>query len=725
MEGNRCCFASLDRNGFHRIITDPVGIIHRVFLHRVGTGFQIGQDHTVCSGGVLANQSAVGLLDGKDPACDSAAVGGLLDDFRPTDPFVGEGHLRQLSGFHRHRSGRVGILFPVFHLTVCFRDRIGTGFQRQCDNAGIVRHIVSDHRTAGILHLKVPACNTAAVGGGLDDLGSAQILVGEGHLGSLTSLDRHRLAGVGIVLPIGIFTFHFGHRIGAGFQIHSDDTAAVSHIVSDDRAAGIRYLEVPACNSTAIGGGFDDLGNTPVLVPEGHLGGFTRLDSHCSRRIGIILPILLNTVRFCDGVSTGFQIQGDNAAAVGHIVPDHRAAGILHCEVPTCDGTSVSGGLDDLRLTTPLVREGHACRFIGLYCDRPARIRIVDPIFPGTIRFRHRVGTRHQIHGNYAAGIRHIGTDNSAAGVLHLKMPACFGTAVGCRLDDFGGTLAQLVDRIDGDGHIGRVLRQCHCPVGLAAGFIACREHRLRHHIGAQRQLPGFGIAAGIGGADDKGFLGGLIHSSKGGTAELLAVGVLLIDRNIAADGCLRQVNVIPRNGFGFLGTRTAHGFHGVNLRASAVAHMDDEVTLTAVAAVGGVEVTCTGIDGNVLQRTLRCKHNHITRNQILVCLGFIGVLGDTASVFGSQGIQCPLPGGDRGQVVEIAVAGVSAHFLGLPVDRTRIHTFNVGQIITQVIGHKGGAYQAVGLEVGEFRSPSGHSAGIGNGFVTVGTGTR
>ena len=304
-------------------------------------------------------------------------------------------------------------------------------------------------------------------------------------------------------------------------------------------------------------------------------------------------------------------------------------------------------------------------------------------------------------------------------------MPARFGAAVGCCLDDFGGALAQLVDCIDSDGHIGRVLRQCHCPVGLAAGFIACREHRLRHHISAQRQLPGFGISTGIGRTDDKGFLGGLIHSSKGGTAELLAVGVLLIDLNIAAGGCLRQVNVIPRNGFGFLGTRTAHGFHGVDLRASAVAHMDDEVTLTAVASVGGVEVTCTGIDGNVLQGTLRCKHNHITRNQIFVCLGFIGVLGDTASAFGSQSIQCPLPGGDRGQVVEIAVVGVSAHFLGLPVDRTCIYTFNVGQIITQVIGHEGSTHQAVGLEVGQLRRPSGHGAGIGNGFVTVGTGTR
>ena len=304
-------------------------------------------------------------------------------------------------------------------------------------------------------------------------------------------------------------------------------------------------------------------------------------------------------------------------------------------------------------------------------------------------------------------------------------MPARFGAAVGCCLDDFGGTLSQLVDRIDGDGHIGRVLRQCHCPAGLAAGFIACREHRLRHHISAQRQLTGFGIAAGIGRTDDKGFLGGLIHSSEGGAAELFAVRVLLIDLNIAAGRCLRQVNVVPRNGFGFLGARTAHGFHGVNLRASAVAHMDDEVTLTAVAAVGGVEVTCTGIDGNVLQRTLRCKHNHITRNQVLVSLGFIGVLGDTASAFGSQGIQCPLPGGDRGQVVEAAVAGVRTHFLGLFIDRTCIYTFNVGQIITQVIGHEGSTHQAVGLEVGQLRRPSGHGAGIGNGFVTVWTGTR
>ena len=111
--------------------------------------------------------------------------------------------------------------------------------------------------------------------------------------------------------------------------------------------------------------------------------------------------------------------------------------------------TAVGSSLDDLHLTTPLVGEGHACRFIGLDRDRPARIRIVNPILPGTIRFCHRVGTRHQIHCDHAAGIRHIGTDNYAAGVLHLKMPALLGAAVGCCLEDFCGALAQLVDRID------------------------------------------------------------------------------------------------------------------------------------------------------------------------------------------------------------------------------------------------------------------------------------
>ena len=68
-------------------------------------------------------------------------------------------------------------------------------------------------------------------------------------------------------------------------------------------------------HSKDFGGSLDDLGHTPVLVLEGYLCGFTRLDGHRSRRIGIILPILLNTIRFCDGVSTGFQIQGNDATA--------------------------------------------------------------------------------------------------------------------------------------------------------------------------------------------------------------------------------------------------------------------------------------------------------------------------------------------------------------------------------------------------------------------------
>ena len=110
------------------------------------------------------------------------------------------------------------------------------------------------------------------------------------------------------------------------FQIQGDNTSAVSHIVANDRTAGVLHLEVPASYSTTICGSLDDLGCTSVLVLEGYLGGFASLDSHGSGRIGIILPVLLRTVCFRHGVCAGFQIQGDNTGGIGLIVTDDRTA---------------------------------------------------------------------------------------------------------------------------------------------------------------------------------------------------------------------------------------------------------------------------------------------------------------------------------------------------------------------------------------------------------------
>ena len=103
---------------------------------------------------------------------------------------------------------------------------------------------------------------------------------------------------------------------------------------------------------------------------------------------------------------------------------------------------------------------------------------------------------------------------------------------------------------MDCDGHIGSIFRKGHRPASYITGAISLREYGFRHHIGTQRQFPGFGIAVGIGRANDILIIGRLIHSSEIGSAQILTIGVCLVDLNEARGLHLRQINVVPCGGF-------------------------------------------------------------------------------------------------------------------------------------------------------------------------------
>ena len=145
-------------------------------------------------------------------------------------------------------------------------------------------------------------------------------------------------------------------------------------------------------------------------------------------------------------------------------------------------------------------------------------------------------------------------------------------------------------------------------------------------------------------------------------------------------------------------------------------------MVFAVVAAAGVVIVTGTCIDRNMLQISVSGKDNDIAGNQVFICLGCVGVLGHTAAALGRQGIQGTLPRCHSRQVVQLAVAGISAHFLGFFIDVAGIHALDVGQVVTQVVSDKGCTHQTIGLEVGDLGSLAGNRAGILNGFVTVGT---
>ena len=172
-------------------------------------------------------------------------------------------------------------------------------------------------------------------------------------LGSLRTMSI-RIAAVG-----------FHHGVSAGFQVEGNDTCTVGHIVTNLSASRVLDSEVPTLNGTAVGSSLDDLRLTPILVLEGDLCGLTCLYSNGLGRSGVVDPEFTLAVRFCHLIRARFEIQSDDAGVIGHIIANFGATGGLDSKVPTFNGTTVGCSLDDLRLASPLVGEGHAG---GLTC---------------------------------------------------------------------------------------------------------------------------------------------------------------------------------------------------------------------------------------------------------------------------------------------------------------------------------------------------------------------
>ena len=149
---------------------------------------------------------------------------------------------------------------------------------------------------------------------------------------------------------------------------------------------------------------------------------------------------------------------------------------------------------------------------------------------------------------------------------------------------------------------------------------------------------------------------------------------------------------------------------------------MDDEVVLAPVGAAGGIHIVGTGIDGNMGQLPILGEYDHIAGYQIGIGGGCAGVLGNTGAGLGSQGIQCILPDCYAGQVVHIVIPVICTCLLDLVVDHAGIHTFDIGKVVTQVIGDEGSADQTILLKEGDIRCSAGGGTGLCHGLVAVGT---
>ena len=149
---------------------------------------------------------------------------------------------------------------------------------------------------------------------------------------------------------------------------------------------------------------------------------------------------------------------------------------------------------------------------------------------------------------------------------------------------------------------------------------------------------------------------------------------------------------------------------------------MDDEVVLAPVGAAGGIHVIGTGVDGDMRQLPILGEHDHIAGYQVGIGGGCAGVLGDSGSGHACQGIQCVLPDRYAGQIVHIVIPVICTCLLDLVVDHAGIHTFDIGKVVTQVIGDEGSTDQTVLLEEGDIGCSAGCGTGLCHGLVAVGT---
>ena len=726
-------------------IVVPGGVLTRLihFLHPVGARHQADLDGAVVSTGEGRTRNQFGTafigVDVELPATTVLASVGLLHDLGITMMDVIEGDGAGFACGHGQFPGsRIKVPVLLTGEILDFLDIVSTGQQPCSDQAICVSGKGGTGNGFGAsfigVDIELPACQRAAGVGGLDDLAVTVMGIGVSYGSRFTGLDRHLTDG-GIVIPQRIAggLVHLTDVVGAGEHLHGDLTGRIGskgRAVQKHTAVSIRVdVELPALQIFAGIGLLDDLGITGLLVGEGHRLG--SVDLHLQSADGGIkgpVGMLGRLIHLLNIVGAGQQIHHNGASGIGC---EGRTVNLgsqvlvgIDIEFPALQiGTGV-GLLDDLTVAVVGVGDGYLGRFISVDLDSLHAV-IGDPVVDVLGGFLDIVGTGLQIaDGDLTVCRRRKGRTGNGVGAGRVRVntenpsgqPL---TGVGCLLDlktagDF------LVDCIDRDGVIRGILRQRHRPFGGTAGLIAIGEHSLRDHIGAQGQFAGLGIAGGIGGTNVVGVAGLLIDSLELGTGQVGTVGVLLVDLDETGLGnIVIHIQVIPCDGLGGLGACIAHVLDGTDLRTAGVADMDNEVVLTCVGTVLGVQVVLACVDGDMHIRAIPGKDDDVTGDQILVGGAGAGVLGNTGTGLGSQRIQGRFPGIDGSQVIGAAIL---AHFLDLVIDGTGIHALDVGQVVTQEIGHEGGTDQTIAFKVTDLGCLAGDRAGILYGFITVGT---
>ena len=353
---------------------------------------------------------------------------------------------------------------------------------------------------------------------------------------------------------------------------------------------------------------------------------------------------------------------------------------------------------------------------------------IRNPEIGTSAQLLHIVGAGNKIvHRHRTVGSGGKGRSGNGLGTgsirIHAEAPAGQVFAgIGSFLD-FQAAGYQLIYHLDGDGHIGRIFGQGNGPGCFSAGLVTIGECRFHNLVSTQGQLAGLGIAAGIGGADGVLVTGFPIGSGKAGTCQSFAVGITFLHFNVA--GVIFHVvhiQMVPGHRRRGLGAGIGHVLHGADLRAAGVAHMDDEVILAPVGTAGSIHVIGSCIDRNVGKAAVLREDNDITGNQIGIGGRSTGVLGHAGTGLGCELAQGIVPDRYAGQVVHIVIPVICACLLDFVVDHAGIHAFDIGKVVAQVIGNKGGTDQTVLLEEGDIGCSAGCSTGLRHSLVAIGT---
>ena len=131
-----------------------------------------------------------------------------------------------------------------------------------------------------------------------------------------------------------------------------------------------------------------------------------------------------------------------------------------------------------------------------------------------------------------------------------------------------------------------------------------------------------------------------------------------------------------------------------------------------------GVQIILTCVNSYVGQITVRVReHNHVTGNEVGIRSSCIGIPGNTAACFVRKILQAGLPSPYRGSGIRAVIHGCCLNGL---IDMSRIHTFDIGQVVVDEVAHERTANKALFTELRHIGSSTRNGGRVRYRFITI-----